>query len=74
MQLELISLVSKVSFTWKLLSNQDYGRSTVGLLALTLECRNVHMVLAKVLTSQKREKVTAKADALRAVIEKTKKQ
>jgi len=32
------------------------------------------MVLAKVLTSQKREKVTAKADALRAVIEKTKKQ
>ena len=45
--LELISLVSKVRFACKLFSffqrNQDNGGSTAGLLALTWECRNIHM-------------------------------
>jgi len=41
--LEFISLVSKVSFTCNFFqSNQDNDGSTVGSLALTWECRNVH--------------------------------
>ena len=51
--LELSSLVSKVRFMCKLFSffqsNQDNGGSTVGSLALTWECRKIHMrvVLAR---------------------------